>query len=97
MCRKLGVARSAYWRWKKAPRSRNEIENSRLAGLVEKIHAEHPDMGYRRICDELNARYGEHVNDKEDPAHLQDEEDTVCNQVEAQMLHKSNEGCAARS
>ena len=58
------MARSAYWRWKKAPRSRNEIENSRLAGLVEKIHAEHPDMGYRRICDELNARYGEHVNDK---------------------------------
>ena len=65
--------------------------------MVEKIHAEHPDMGYRRICDELNARYGEYVNDKEDPAHLQDEEDTVCNQVEAQMLHKSNEGCAARS
>ena len=64
MCRKLGVARSAYCRWKKSPRSLNELENSRLAGLVEKIHAEHPDMGYRRICDELNARYGEHVNDK---------------------------------
>ena len=64
MCRKLGVARSAYCRWKKSPRSLNELENSRLAGLVERIHAEHPDMGYRRICDELNARYGEHVNDK---------------------------------
>ena len=64
MCRKLGVARSAYCRWKKSPKSLNELENSRLAGLVEKIHAEHPDMGYRRICDELNARYGEHVNDK---------------------------------
>ena len=64
MCRKLGVARSAYCRWKKSPRSHNELENSRLAGLVERIHAEHPDMGYRRICDELNARYGEHVNDK---------------------------------
>ena len=51
MCRKLGVARSAYCRWKKSPKSLNELENSRLAGLVEKIHAEHPDMGYRRICD----------------------------------------------
>ena len=64
MCRKLGVARSAYCRWKKSPKSLNELENSRLAGLVEKIHTEHPDMGYRRICDELNARYGEPVNDK---------------------------------
>ena len=64
MCRKLGVARSAYWRWKKAPRSRNEIENSRLAGLVEKIHAEHPDMGYRRIRDTLEHDYNINVNDK---------------------------------
>lgn len=32
--------------------------------MVERIHTEHPDMGYRRICDELNARCGEHVNDK---------------------------------
>ena len=45
-------------------KSLNEIENSRLAGLVERIHTEHPDIGYRRIRDELNARCREHVNDK---------------------------------
>lgn len=64
MCMKLGVARSAYCRWKKHPESANELRNSHLASLVERIHEEHPDMGYRRICDEINARYGECVNDK---------------------------------
>ena len=64
MCRKLDVARSAYYRWKNRTESTNELENSHLTSLVEKIHAEHPEMGYRRICDEINARYGDHVNDK---------------------------------
>ena len=28
------------------------------------IHTSHPDMGYRRISDELNRRYDVHVNEK---------------------------------
>ena len=64
MCRNLDVARSAYYRWKNHAESTNELKNSHLADLAKKIHEEHPDMGYRRICDKINARYGEHVNDK---------------------------------
>ena len=31
---------------------------------IQKIHKEHPDMGYRRIRDELDGHKGIHVNDK---------------------------------
>ena len=89
MCRKLGVARSAYCRWKKSPKSLNELENSRLAGLVEKIHTEHPDMGYRRICDELNARCGEHVNDKRILR--------ICRMRKIQSSIKWKPGCCTRA
>ncbi|SHH15519.1 Transposase InsO and inactivated derivatives [Desulfosporosinus lacus DSM 15449] len=40
------------------------MENERIADVVEKIHKEHPDMGYRRIRDELDRRHDVHVNDK---------------------------------
>ena len=31
---------------------------------IQKIHKQHPDMGYRRIRDELEGHKGIHVNDK---------------------------------
>lgn len=40
------------------------MENERIAGEVEKIHEAHPDMGYRRIRDELDRNHDIHVNDK---------------------------------
>ena len=40
------------------------MENERIAGEVEKIHNAHPDMGYRRIWDELDRYHDIHVNDK---------------------------------
>jgi len=40
------------------------LENERIADVVEKIYKEHPDMGYRRIRDELDRRHDIHVNDK---------------------------------
>ncbi len=46
------------------PKSSRELENERIAGEVEKIHEAHPDMGYRRIRDELDRRYDIQVNDK---------------------------------
>lgn len=42
----------------------NEQENRRIAALVEEIHSESPDKGYRRIRDELERYYGTDVNDK---------------------------------
>jgi len=46
------------------PKSRRELENEQIAGEVEKIHKAHPDMGYRRIRDELDRNHDIHVNDK---------------------------------
>lgn len=40
------------------------MENEQIAGEAEKIHEAHPDMGYRRIRDELDRNHGIHVNDK---------------------------------
>ena len=64
MCGYFGVTRSAYYRWLKHPISGNERENGELCALIRQIHTAHPDMGYRRIRDELAARYGRKVNDK---------------------------------
>lgn len=40
------------------------IENKRIADIMEKIHDEFPDKGYRRIRDDLKRYYGTNVNDK---------------------------------
>lgn len=44
--------------------SENEQENRWIAELIEKIHSESPDKGYRRIRDELGRCHGIDVNDK---------------------------------
>ena len=64
MCEYFGVTRSAYYRWLKHPISGNERENRELCALIRQIHSAHPDMGYRRIRDELAVYYGKTVNDK---------------------------------
>ena len=64
MCRLLGVSRSAYYHWLKNPESLNERENSRLSKLLKEIHDKHPDMGYRRLGDELSRKCGFRINDK---------------------------------
>lgn len=64
LCDFLHITRSAYYGWLKHPKSSRELENERIAGKVENIHAAYPDMGYRRIRDELDRNHGIHVNDK---------------------------------
>lgn len=63
-CRLLHVSRSAYHKWACGTQSRRAAENERLADRIEKIHAESPDKGYRRLNDDLRHDYGIHVNDK---------------------------------
>lgn len=63
-CSLLHVARSAYHKWAAGNLSRRTEENERLADKIEKIHAESPDKGYRRLNDDLRHDYGIHVNDK---------------------------------
>ena len=48
-CELLHVSRSAYNKWASGRSSRRTAENEQLAVEIEKIHAEHPDKGYRRI------------------------------------------------
>ena len=40
------------------------MENERISEIIEQIHMESPDKGYRRINDDLRHNYGIHVNDK---------------------------------
>ena len=40
------------------------MKTETLSIEIQKIHKKHPDMGYRRIRDELDGHKGIHVNDK---------------------------------
>lgn len=64
LCGYLHITRSAYYRWLKCPKSRHQLKNEGIAGEIRKIHDEHPDMGYRRIRDELAVNRDIKVNDK---------------------------------
>ena len=64
LCGYLHVPRSAYYQWLTKPESINEKTNREISEKIEKIHEAHPDMGYRRIRDELDRRYDTDVNDK---------------------------------
>ena len=44
--------------------SARTAQNEKLASVIEHIHEESPDKGYRRIRDDLEHDYGVHVNDK---------------------------------
>ena len=48
-CDILHVSRSAYYRWLSGKVGKRTRENERIAEIVEQIHAESPDKGYRRI------------------------------------------------
>ena len=63
-CKLLHAARSAYHKWASGKLSQRTTENERLAEKLEKLHAESPDKGYRRLNDDLRHDCGIHVNDK---------------------------------
>ena len=60
----LSISKSAYYKWASGKTGGRIRENEAIAELVEKIHNEHPDKGYRRINDDLKHDYGIYVNDK---------------------------------
>ena len=64
LCKYLRLSRGAYYRWLKNPVSFSEGYNRELAEKIKDIHEKHPDMGYRRIRDELDKKEGIAVNDK---------------------------------
>ena len=58
------MSRSAYYRWLNGKVGKRTQENEQIAEIVEQIHTESPDKGYRRIRDELERYHDIKVNDK---------------------------------
>ena len=58
MCKLGGVSRAAYYKWLNRKIPENELENQRIAKLIERLHNESPDKCYRRIRDELERYHG---------------------------------------
>ena len=63
-CAILGVSRAAYYRWLSGKKCARELENEKLAEIMERIHTENPDKGYRRIKDDLAHDHKLNVNEK---------------------------------
>lgn len=64
LCELLHISRAAYYKWLKGKPSVRQVENERIAAIVEEIHMESPDKGYRRIRDDLERYHDTSVNDK---------------------------------
>lgn len=64
LCKLGHIARASYYKWKNRQDNENDALNEQIAKEIEKIHDEHPDMGYRRIRDTLEHDYNINVNDK---------------------------------
>lgn len=58
------VNRAAYYKWLHRDTPAYEIENQRIADEIEKIHTVSPEMGYRRIRDDLERYHDIKANDK---------------------------------
>lgn len=63
-CGILRVSRAAYYKWRNGNAGARRSENERIAKMVEDIHMESPDKGYRRIRDDLERYHDTKVNDK---------------------------------
>ena len=64
LCKISNVSKSGYFKWLKHKKTCNDIRNEKIANIVEKIHDDYPDKGYRRIRDDLYRYYSINVNDK---------------------------------
>ena len=58
------MSRAAYYKWRNRGTPESELENRKIAKLIEEIHNESLDKGYRRIKDELGRYHGMDANDK---------------------------------
>lgn len=58
------MSRAAYYRWISGKKCSRELENEKIAEIMEQIHTESPDKGYRRIKDDLAHDHRLNVNEK---------------------------------
>ena len=64
LCDIAHVAKSAYYKWLRHPKSKHELKNEAIAEKIESIHTEHPEMGHRRVRDVLAREHDINVSDK---------------------------------
>ena len=64
LCKISNISKSGYFKWLKHQKTYNDIRNEKIANIIEKIHSDYPDKGYRRIRDDLYRYYNINVNDK---------------------------------
>lgn len=90
LCKIATVSRAAYYKWLNHELSVNEITNKQIADKIEEIHCEHPDMGYRRIKDDLEHYHDIKVNDKRVLR--------ICRElgIKSTVKHRNN-GCTRRA
>ena len=60
----MKVSRSGYYTWLTGKPSKRLAENTEIAEKAAKIYEEHPDMGHRRLRDELERNHGIVISDK---------------------------------
>ena len=65
MCKRLGVKRSAYYKWLNRSITANEQEDMRLAEIIMEYHQKYGGiLGYRRMSLFINRNYNKHYNTK---------------------------------
>ena len=55
-CRVLGFSTQAFYKWRKAPLTQRDWDDTQLINAALDIHTDDPAFGYRFIADELAAR-----------------------------------------
>ncbi len=82
------MSRSAYYKWLNRIDSPNDILNRTIADKIERMHAEHPDMGYRRLRDALEHDENIYVNDKRVLR--------ICRKKKIQSIVKGRHNCCTK-
>lgn len=54
---------SPYYRWKKNPITRRELDEAYRANALFDAHHEDPEFGYRLLADKVRVEYGEVMSD----------------------------------
>ncbi len=64
LCQLAHVTRGAYYKWLKRTPPEGELENIKIAQIMEIIHEQSSDKGHRRIRDDLDRYHGIKISDK---------------------------------
>jgi len=64
ICMILKLSRSSYYKWLNRKKSHRELENKKIATIIESLHNDHPELGHRRMRDILKRDHDIDVSDK---------------------------------